>query len=63
MTAPEPGETYRAIRDEAVAQTIAHRNGSAERDLIARMLANHELMRCQVSPNLEPVQLNLGDQA
>lgn len=61
MTAPEPGDTYRAIRDECVAQILAHRNGSAERDLIARMVANHELVRCQVSPNLDPVQLTLGD--
>lgn len=55
----EPGAPYREIRDQHVADVLAHRNGSAERELIQRMLANRELVRRQVSDKLEPVQLDL----
>jgi hypothetical protein len=41
---------------------IEFRSATHERDLIARMVANHELVRRQVSPNLEARQLTLGDQ-
>jgi hypothetical protein len=57
----DPGPPYREIRDQHVAAVIAHRNGSAERELISRMLAGHELRRRQVSARLDPLQLTLGD--
>jgi hypothetical protein len=58
-TAPELGETYRSIRDDHVAAMLALRNGTAERALISRMMAAHELRRRQVSGNLDAVQLSL----
>jgi hypothetical protein len=50
------------LRDQLVAQVIEFRSASHERDLITRMVANHELVRRQVSDHLNPVQLLLGDE-
>lgn len=53
---------YAALRDQLVAEMIEFRSATHERDLIARMVANHELVRRQVSPNPEARQLSFGDQ-
>lgn len=52
---------YAALRDQLVAEMIEFRSATHERDLIARMVANHELVRRPVSPNLEARQLTLGE--
>jgi hypothetical protein len=54
--------TYSMLRDQLVAQVIEFRSATRERDLITRMVANHELVRRQVSDHLNPVQLLLGDE-
>lgn len=61
-TVIELGETFKTLRDEHAARMIALRNGDSERQLVARMMAHHELRRRQVSPNLDPVQLSLGEE-
>ena len=60
MTSPTPS-IYQGVQVEELALLLAHRIGSAERELISRMLAKHELVRRHVSERLEPVQLTLGD--
>lgn len=60
--APHEPNVYQKVQAEQVALLLAHRNGSAECDLIERMVRNHELVRRQVSARLETVQLTFGDQ-
>jgi hypothetical protein len=50
---------YITLRDQLVAQMVEFRSATHERDLIARMVANHELVRRQVSDLLDPIQLDL----
>ena len=50
---------YLTLRDQLVADMIDHRSATHERDLIARMVARHELVRRQVSDHLDPIQLDL----
>lgn len=57
----EPASIYTKLRNDHVARMIALRDGSAERELIQRMVARHELARNGTSPSLEPLQLMLGD--
>ena len=52
---------YQRVQTEQIELLLAHRSGKTERELIARMMAHHELRRRQVSDKLEPVQLRLGE--
>ncbi len=60
MTTPEP-TVYQRVQAEQIALLLDHRSGKTERELIARMMASHELRRRGVSPNLDAVQLRLDE--
>jgi hypothetical protein len=50
---------YVTLRDQLVEEMIEFRSATHERDLLARMVASHELVQRQVSRNLDPIQLDL----
>jgi hypothetical protein len=54
-----PESIFLQLRDDHVARMVALRNGSAERELLTRMVLNHELVRRQVSTRLDPIQPDL----
>ena len=47
------------VQTEQVALLLAHRSDKTERALIARMVANHELVQRSTSPNPDAIQLDL----
>jgi hypothetical protein len=58
VTSPE--SIYTQLRDDHVARMIALRDGSAERELIQRMVARHEIQRNGPTESIAARQMSLA---